>query len=457
VSVAQDICMEVSPGESRVAVVDRNGRLIAFEVERIGEESLLGTICLGRVTRVDQGAGGAFVEAGLGDAGFLARARGVHEGQWLIVQVSRDAWRGKGPALSMRPTLPGRYLVLRPGDPGLRWPRGKGGARKDLAAALDKAAAPDEGLTVRSAAARADAALVTEELARLRARWETIQQAAKDTSASRILLRPPGLARRVLRDWVVTGNVVTDDRRLAAKLVRATEAETEGLADSIVLHAGPEPIFAAAGAEEQVDEALARTVGLPGGGSLVIDTLEALTAIDVNLGGGEGRRLTEDAIFRLNRDAGELAARQVVLRNIAGLVVIDFVSMRNKANRSKLVETVRRAFRDDRAAVDVLGMTPAGLVEVTRQRRGRSLADVMLVPPERSSRLRPEAAACAALRAVLRRLGAGRPVLRCAPAVAAALEGPLLTALDETARRLGKPLELRPDPACTEFEIQMER
>lgn len=456
-SVAQDIFIEVSPGESRVAVVDREGRLIALEVERLGEESLLGTICLGRVTRIDQGAGGAFVEAGLGEARFLPRSKGVHEGQALIVQVSRDAWRGKGPALTMRPTLPGRYLVLRPGDPGLRWPRGAGAARKDLLAALEKLAAPDEGVTVRTGATRADAALVTAELPRLRSRWNAVQASAKDAAGPGILLRPPGLAHRVLREWVVTGQVVTDDRRLAAELSAALREEAPDLAARVVLHSGDAPIFAAAGIDEQIDDALARTVPLPGGGSLVIDTLEALTAIDVNLGGGEGRRLTEDAIFRLNRDAGDMAARQVMLRNIAGLIVIDFVSMRNKGNRRKLVEAVRRAFRDDRATVDVLGMTPAGLVEVTRQRRGRPLADVMLVPPERAPRLRPEAAACEALRTALRRLGAGRPVLRCAPAVAAALEGPLRPALDETARRLGRPLELRPDPACADFEILLER
>ncbi len=454
-SVARDIVIEVSPGETRVAVTDRNGDLIAFEVERLGAESLVGTVCLGRVTRVDQGAGGAFVEVGLGEAAFLPRAKGVHEGQSLIVQVSRDAWRDKGPALTMHPTLAGKYLVLRPGDPGLRWPRGKRGAGKEQAAALEQEIAADEGVTVRTGAARAEAGLVTAELTALRERWAAVEAAAKAASGPTLLFRSPGLARQVLRDWVVTGQVVTDDRRLAAEL--AADPATGDFADRITFHMGNEPVFAAAGVDDAIDDALAQRVPLPGGGSLVIDTLEALTAIDVNLGGAEGRRLTEDAIFRGNRNAAAAAARQVMLRNIAGLIVIDFVSMRNKANRRKLAEAVRGAFRDDRAAVDVLGMTPAGLVEVTRQRRGRPLADIMLVPPERTPRLRPEAAACAALRAALRRLGAGRPVLRCAPEVAAALEGTLRPALDETSRRLGRALELRPDPGCADFEIVLER
>lgn len=457
-TVAQDIFVEVSPGETRIAAVNRDGQLFAFEVERLGEESNLGAVCLGRVTKIDTGAGGAFVEAGLGEAGFLSRAKGVHEGQTLIVQVSRDTWRDKGLALTMRPALAGKYLVLRPGDPGLRWPRSSmEGGRKDLAKALEEAVAADEGVTVRSDAARAEAAPVVDELARLRARWTAVQEAAAAASGPGILVPPPSLAQRILRDWTVTGQIVLDDRRLAADLTTAARAELPEMAERIALHTGSEAVFAAAGVDDQIDEALARVAALPGGGNLVIDTLEALTAIDVNLGGGEGRRLSEDAIFRLNRTAGLMAARQIMLRNIAGLIVIDFVSMRNKGNRRKLVEAMRGAFRGDGSTVDVLGMTPAGLIEITRQRRGRSLADVMLIPPERTPRLKPAAAACVALRAALRQLGAGRPVLRCAPAVAKALEGPLRPAYDETARRLGQPLELRPDPACKEFEILLER
>jgi len=131
--------------------------------------------------------------------------------------------------------------------------------------------------------------------------------------------------------------------------------------------------------------------------------------------------------------------------------------MRNKGNRRHVVEAVRRAFADDRVVVDVLGMTPAGLVEVTRQRRGRSLADLMCLPVRRDPDWQPAALACAALRAALRTLGAGRPVLRCHPAVAAPLRGVLAGALAETERRLGQTLELREDSACRDFEMLWER
>jgi hypothetical protein len=189
---------------------------------------------------------------------------------------------------------------------------------------------------------------------------------------------------------------------------------------------------------------------------LVFDELEALTAIDVNMGGAGIGRASDDAILAFNRTAAAEAARQIMLRNIAGLIVIDFVSMRNKGNRRHLVEAVRRAFSSDRVTVDVLGMTPAGLVEVTRQRRGRSLASLVCVPVQRETELQAGALACAALRGALRMLGGGRPVLRCRPALAAVLRGALAPALAETERRLGQTLELREDPACPDFELLRE-
>jgi len=242
-----------------------------------------------------------------------------------------------------------------------------------------------------------------------------------------------------------------------ARLAEAAKQSTPDLDGRIALHDGRQPLFAEAGIEDQIAEALSRTVALPRGGSLVFDVLEALTAIDVNMGGAGTGRSSDDAILTLNRVAAAEAARQVMLRNIAGLIVIDFVSMRNKGNRRHLVEAVRRAFAGDRVVVDVLGMTPAGLVEVTRQRRGRSLADLVCMPPRRDPDWQPAALACAALRAALRTLGAGRPVLRCHPSVAASLRGDLVGALAETERRLGQSLELREDTTCRDFEMLWER
>jgi Rne/Rng family ribonuclease len=303
----------------------------------------------------------------------------------------------------------------------------------------------------------ADTTALAAEADRLRALWADIRQRGAAAGKPGVLLPPPGLAERVLRDEAPAGGIVVDDRRLVADLAALAKDMAPDLADRIGFHDGKGPLFSEVGIDDQIAEALSRRVELPRGGSLVIDALEALTAIDVNMGGAGTGRASDDAILTLNRAAAAEAARQVMLRNIAGLIVIDFVSMRNKAHRRTLVEAVRRAFAGDRVVVDVLGMTPAGLVEVTRQRRGRSLSDIMCVPLGRDPDLQPAAVACAALRAAIRTLGAGRPVLRCHPTVAAALQGDLAAALAETERRLGQTLELREDTACREFEMLWER
>ena len=452
----QNIFLEVSPGEMRAAAVDEDGQLVALEVERLGEASLVGTICLARVTRTEGDS--AFLDLGVATPGFLARAKGLHEGEALIVQISRDAWGGKGVAVTRNPMLSGRYLVLRPDASGLQWSRALNArARQALEPSVQSVVRDDDGVTVRTNAALAEPDDLIAEAERLRADWQAIAVQAGQSKAPSVLAPAPDLPDRLLRDAAPGGGLIADDRRVVAEMTARAKEVAPDLSGGIALHDMREPLFEAADVEDQIAEALSRRVMLADGANLVIDALEALTAIDVNLGGATGRRRSEDAIFRLNGAAADAAARQVMLRNIAGLVVIDFVSMRSKGNRRKLVERVRRAFADDTVAVDVLGMTPAGLVEVTRQRRGRSLADMMLQPAVGEASMRPAAAACAALRAVLRQLGAGRPVLRCAPDVARALEGALRPALDETARRLGQSLRIEADPACRDFEIVRER
>jgi Rne/Rng family ribonuclease len=285
----------------------------------------------------------------------------------------------------------------------------------------------------------------------------TVAKRGKDAGKPALLAAAPSLPERVLRDEAPDGGILVDDRRLVAGLAKSAPDVAPDLADRIALHDSGEPLFDEAAVDDQLEAALARTVALARGGSLVFDALEALTAIDVNTGGLGGGRMSDDAILALNRRAADEAARQVMLRNIAGLIVIDFVSMRNKGHRRQIVEAVRRAFAGDRVVVDVLGMTPAGLVEITRQRRGRSLGDMMCIPVTREPDRQPAALACAALRAALRSLGGGRPVLRCHPDIAAVLRGGLADALAETERRLGQTLELREDAARHAFEMLWER
>lgn len=455
-TVAQNILVEVSPGEVRIAEIDRDDRLIRLEVERAAHPSAVGALCLGRIIRIEKALGGAFADIGLDAPAFLPRAGGMNEGESAILQVMRDGWADKGSAVTARPDLPGRYLVLHPRGRGVRWSRQLGGGQRR--AALDESvagiASEADGLIVRANAGVVDAAALAAEAARLRAAWAGIEARAAQTSKPAVLRPAPDIIERTLRDAVLSGTIVVDDRRVAGRMAVTAGEAMPDLAGRVEIHDGPTPLFEAEGVEEQIEQALARRVDLPGGGSLAIDTLEALTAIDVNTGGGA--RGSEAAALDLNRKAAVEAARQIMLRNVAGLIVIDFVSMRNKGHRKRLVDALRQAFRGDRVTTDVLGMTPAGLVEITRQRRGPSLGDLLMEPLLTERRTSAETAACAALRAVLRQLGAGRPVLRCLPAVADLLGGKMKPAFEETCRRLGQPVILRPSADCADFEVLLE-
>lgn len=453
-SRVHDILIECSPGETRAAVLDEDGALIELLIDRLGEQSLVGTICRGRVSRLEKATQGAFMNIGMPDPAFLPRAKGLTEGQNLIVQVTRDGWGEKAPAVGRSPSLTGRYLEHRPGETAVRWPRSiPNRVKTELEPAVRSAARDGEGFTVRRNAVLATPEDLAAEAERLRTQWLEIEAMA---DAPSVLQPAVGLVDRILRDYAPMGDIILDDRRQVAEAAAKVADTAPDLAGKIAFHDDPAPLFEALGVEEQIDEALSRTVALPRGGTAVIDEVEALTAIDVNMGTAGGGRRGEDAVLSVNRDAAEIVARQVMLRNIAGLIVIDFVTMRSKANNRKLVESVRRAFARDRVTVDILGMTPAGLIEVTRQRRGLALSGLMLEARRQDAPLRPSTQACAALRAVLRQLGAGRSVLRCAPGVAAALEGPLKAGLDETVRRLGQPVDVRADPACEGYEVLRE-
>lgn len=453
-----NVLIEVSPGETRAALVDGDGRLAEFMVERMGRESLVGAIVLGRVVGVEKGLDAAFVEIGAARPGFLRRAPDVHEGAAVVVQVTRDATGEKGTGLAWRPTMVGRYLAITPGRDGVNWSRSiRGGRERErLEGEIEALVHEDEAIAVRAHAVSADRDMLAAEADRLRARWRDIESAATTAKPPATLLSAPGLIETLLRDRA-GGAVVFDDRAALAKTETLVGEAMPDLAEHLELHTRSEPLFAAAGIEEQLEAALARVVELPGGGRLTFDRTEALTAIDVDAGGAGGRKSAEAAALAVNLEAAAEVARQIALRNIGGLIVVDFVSMRDKGNRRKLVEAVRRAFRGAAVTVDVLGMTAAGLVEITRRRSGPSLGEMLLQPDDRAPNPDPEATACAALRAALRQTGAGRPVLEASPRVIGALEGVLAPALAETNRRLGQALELRADPGHDRYRLKLER
>ena len=451
------ILIEVSPGETRAAIVDGDGRLVELSIERIDRPAREGGIHLGRVTRVEPSLNGAFVTFADGMDGFLRRSKGLHEGQSIVVQVTREAGDGKGPALTDKPTVVGRYMALTPdrSDETFSARLGSGRRRAQLESLTQRLRQiTDTGFAVRAAAAHATDDDIAAEASRLSGDWADIQKKAAEGKAPALLAAAPGLIARVLRDGEGSQAVIDDPRayREAESLARERMPDWRGL---LQRHDERAALFEAFGIADDVEAVCDRVVTMPDGVRLTIDPVEALTAIDVDSGAG-GRRGSDDAILRVNRAALSEVARQVRLRNLSGLIVVDFLNMRRKALRSQFLQAARRAFRGDPMQVDVLGMTAAGLLELTRRRGSPPLQEMLMVARAETGPA-PATAACAILRAVLRLTGPGRPVVIAAPKVIAALEVPLAPARAEVDRRMGQPLTLRADASRRKWEVILEQ
>jgi len=263
-----------------------------------------------------------------------------------------------------------------------------------------------------------------------------------------------GLLNKMFRDAEKNTRFALDDRELHLNSKKLVAEEMPDLKDVIAFHSGPGSLFEESGVNEQLDDALAREVELHGGGSIVFDRTEAMTVVDVNM--GQGAKHGDDAIFKVNNLAAEEICRQITLRNLSGLIVIDFISMKNKNRAKKLVEVMRTRMNKDSRHTDVLGLTAAGLIEITRQREGVSLDNQMLQFSRTHVRPLPVAQGAAVLRAALRLKGTGRPIAYGSTLVIEALKGPLASALAETSRRLGQQLLLRVGDDTNPPTVEME-
>ncbi len=455
-AVSGGILIEVSPGEKRAAIVDDDGRLVELLIERMDRPAMEGGIHLGRVTRVEASLNGAFVALAGGQDGFLRRSKGVHEGQPVVVQVTREASGGKGPTLTDRPSIVGRYLALTPTRTDVTYSArlGSGRRRAQLEALTPRLQADTGfGFAMRAAAVSAADEDMIAEAARLREDWSRVEEAAEKQKAPVALAPPPGLIARVLRDREGS-QVVIDDPLAFRKAEALTGDRMPGWRGLLQRHDGATPLFEAYGVAEDIDAVCDRIVTLPDGIRLTVDPLEALTAIDVDSGAG-GRRTSDDAILRVNRAALVEVARQVRVRNLSGLIVVDFLNMRRKGVRSEFLQAARRAFRGDPVQVDVMGLTAAGLLELTRRRIAPPLHDLLTI--RANARPSAEASACAALRAVLRLTGPGRPAVIAAPAVIDALQGPLSAARAEVDRRMGQKVMLRAEGSRRDWDVALQR
>ncbi len=450
-----DILAEISPGETRIALVDGTGQLIELRIERIDRPSLVDGIYRGRVRRVEPGLDGAFVDFGTGMEGFLRRHKGLHEGQAITVQVSRDGSGSKGPALSDRIVLHGRYLDWTPSRPGVVYAARLGGGRERarLESLMPDVLREGEGVSVRAAAAYVDDSAITHEADRLRAAWQQVEAIVPEATVPGILVPAPSLLVRTLRD-VESGDVVIDDRQALREARTLVDDHMPDRQGRVQLHAEPVPIFEAHDIADAVEGICDRVVTLPGGARLTFDSAEALTAIDVDSAGSGGRGPSDSASLKINMAVLPEVARQIRLRNISGLIVVDFISVKRKDARAQFLQAVRRSFRDDPLQVDVLDLTVAGLVELTRRRMAPPLQDQLR--QRISSTASPAATACAILRAALRLKGPGVPCAVMSPDVAALLEGgsfaPALAAVN---KQLGQPIRIARSSGGEDWEVAM--
>lgn len=362
-----------------------DGRVLEFHYERDGEESPVGNIYLGRITRVEKGLGAAFIDIGSTELAFLPlKDAGVPavEGAKILVQIEREGRAGKGPRVTARPSLAGVYLVLHPGRRGISISERivDRGERSRLSALVKAIAEGSEGFTVRTAARDAEARKLRAEAVALRTSWQELL-GRQHAPPPAMLHRHPPMDIRLLRDHgALFHEVLYDQRNAATAATTWSSSAWPELATRIAFHRSVDWNPTPAEVHAQVEDALRPSVDLSAGGGLTIEPTEAMTVIDVNArsaSNAQGDATGERVLLRTNLAAADEVARQIRLRNVGGIVVVDFIDLKEAAHRRQVVDRLRAATADDSAPVWVGAMSRLGLVELTRRRRGPTLAEAM--------------------------------------------------------------------------------
>ena len=396
--MSEEVLINVTPRETRVAVIAA-GVVQELLIERASGRGLVGNLYMGRVARVLPGMQSAFIDIGLERAAFLHVAdiwenrepgkpieKILAEGSPLLVQVVKDPIGSKGARLSTQVSLAGRLLVYLPHDPhiGISQKIEDENGRAQLRDRLKELVPADEkgGFIVRTLAEAAAEEELAADIAYLRQLWATIRERSLGAQPPELLYQDLSLAQRVLRDMVSaeTVRVLVDSRENHQKLVAFVQRYMPQLAARVEHYAGERPLFDLYSVEDEIEKALSRRVDLKSGGYLIIDQTEAMTTIDVNTGGYVGSRNFDDTIFKTNLEAAQAIARQLRLRNLGGIIVLDFIDMQSEGHRSAVLEEFKRALARDRTRVTVNGFTGLGLVEMTRKRTRESLAHVLCEP-----------------------------------------------------------------------------
>ena len=425
--MTQDILINWSPQETRVALVE-HGAVQELHVERTLERGLVGNVYLGKVSRVLPGMQSAFIDIGLDRTAFLHVAdivapftpgsrpatqlpdrdrrdaaaamvpieKQVFEGQALLVQVIKDPIGTKGARLSTQISIAGRLLVFLPQDNHVGVSQKipvdqRERLRNRMQALIDAAAAADSvgtapaftgGFILRTNGEDSTDAELAEDIAYLRKTWTRIRDRSMRMPPMSLLHQDLSLLQRVLRDLTSedTQTIRIDSREQFDALHKFGVEFMPQAAAKLQLYKGERPIFDLYSIDEEIAKALGRRVDLKSGGYLVVDQTEALTTVDVNTGGFVGARNFDDTIFKTNLEAAQAIARQLRLRNLGGIVIVDFIDMVRDDHREQVLGEFRKQLARDRVRTSAGGFSPLGLVEMTRKRTRESLAHMLCEP-----------------------------------------------------------------------------
>jgi ribonuclease G len=406
--VTLEILVNVAPRETRAALLE-SGVVQELHVERTSRRGLVSNLYKGRVSRVLPGMQAAFVEIGLERTAFLHAAdiaaprsedtlvgaslsaledirRLVNAGDDILVQVIKDPIGTKGARLTTFIALPSRYLVYMPRGQaiGVSARIEDEGERARLKGVLGELVdgAVGGGYIIRTAAQGVSADHLRADMLYLGKLWEHVRSHSQAASPGSVVHEDLPLSLRVLRDEFSRGvsRVLVDSPREYERMRAFAATFMPETAELVELYAGPRPLFDLNDVEEEIARALDRKVPLKSGGHLVIDQTEAMTTIDVNTGAYVGHRTLEETIFRTNLEAAVSIARQLRLRNLGGIIIIDFIDMRDEPHRRAVLSALERALAGDRAQTHIVSLSPLGLVEMTRKRTRESLEHLLCEP-----------------------------------------------------------------------------
>lgn len=412
--MSAEILMNVTPQETRVAVLE-NGLLQEIMIERNANQSIVGNIYKGRVDNVLPGMEAAFIDIGMDKMAFLHAsdlrfsprevfngdspdeeisyppiAELLHKDKHVMVQVIKEPLGTKGARLTMHVTIPSRYLVLMPDNDTIgvsskieseeERSRLKSIVKGVRDSCIEESEDNRHGYIVRTAAEGISDEALCKDMLFLNKLWQRVIQQSNSKSGGHAVYSDLPLVQRVLRDVVEEDirQVKVDSRETYNNLVEFCESYIPELKDKIEHYPSTErPIFDVYGVEEEIQKSLKRKVQLKSGGYLIFDQTEAMTTIDVNTGGFVGHRNLEETIFKTNLEAAQTLARQLRLRNLGGIIIIDFIDMQQENHKIQVIASLEKALQRDHAKTSLSNVSPLGLVEMTRKRTRESLEHVL--------------------------------------------------------------------------------